>query len=414
MKKRVFVLFLIIIMELVIVLGLGYETKYALATSVIKNNPDTETTQIKEPSNLYAISACLMDANTGRVLFEKNGNEQRAMASTTKIMTLIVTLENANLDTIVTISSNAARQPDVQLNVNTGEQYYLKDLLYSLMLESHNDVAVAIAEQVGGSVEGFAGLMNQKAEELGLSNTHFVTPNGLDGQDENGIHSTTSIELAKIMSYCIIGSPQREMFLEITRTPSYSFSDLEGKRSFTCNNHNAFLNMMSGALSGKTGFTSSAGYCYVGALERDGKTFVVALLGCGWPNHKTYKWSDTKTLMNYGIENFEYIDIFDKNKTFDQIEVINGQDMTVSIGLDMKESEKTLPFLLRKDEIWKVEYKIPKTLTAPVKKNSKIGEANYYLYDTLVMQYPIYVLDEVKKIDLLWCLKRLLEIYFIY
>ncbi len=414
MKKRVIVLFLIIAIELVMVLGLGCETQYALATSVIKNNPDTETTQIKEPSNLYAISACLMDANTGRVLFEKNGNEQRAMASTTKIMTLIVTLENANLDTIVTISSNAARQPDVQLNINTGEQYYLKDLLYSLMLESHNDVAVAIAEQVGGSVEGFAGLMNQKAEELGLSNTHFVTPNGLDGQDENGIHSTTSIELAKIMSYCIIGSPQRETFLEITRTPSYSFSDLEGKRSFTCNNHNAFLNMMSGALSGKTGFTSSAGYCYVGALERDGKTFVVALLGCGWPNHKTYKWSDTKTLMNYGIENFEYIDIFDKEKTFEPIEVVNGQDIIVSVGFDMEESEKTLPFLLRKDETWMVEYKIPKTLTAPVKKNSKIGEANYYLDDTLVMQYPIYVLDEVKKIDLLWCLKRLLEIYFIY
>ena len=414
MKKKVFVLFLVIIIEFVSILGFGQKISYAKAISLIKNNPDTETTQIKEPSNLYAISACLMDANTGRVLFEKNGNEQRAMASTTKIMTLIVTLENANLGSIVTVSSNAARQPDVQLNINTGEQYCLKDLLYSLMLESHNDVAVAIAEHVAGSVEGFAGLMNQKAEELGLSNTHFVTPNGLDGQDENGIHSTTSIELAKIMRYCIMESPQKETFLEITRTPTYSFSDLEGKRTFTCNNHNAFLNMMSGALSGKTGFTSSAGYCYVGALERDGKTFVVALLGCGWPNNKTYKWSDTKTLMTYGIENFEYIDIFDKEKIFEPIEVINGQDKIVNIGFNMKENEKTLPFLLRKDETWKVEYKIPKTVTAPVQEHSKIGEVNYYLDDMLVMQYPIYVQNEVKEIDLLWCLKKVLEIYFIY
>ncbi len=407
MKKRIFVLFLIIILGF----GNGIETVSATA---VEADTETEIITIEEPSNLYAISACLMDASTGRVLFEKNGYEKRAMASTTKIMTLIVTLENASLDTVVTISSNAARQPDVQLNINTGEQYYLKDLLYSLMLESHNDAAVAIAEQVGGSVEGFAGLMNQKAEELGLSNTHFVTPNGLDGEDEGGIHATTAVELAKIMSYCIIESPQKEVFLEITRTPSYSFSDLEGKRSFNCNNHNAFLNMMSGALSGKTGFTSNAGYCYVGALEQDGKTFVVSLLGCGWPNHKSYKWSDTKKLMNYGIENFEYTDIFDKERIFEPVEVINGQDTTADIGLNITESEKTLPFLLRKDETYQIEYKLPKALTAPVKKNSKIGEVNYYLDKELVMQYPVYVLEEIEEIDLLWCLKRLLKIYFIY
>ena len=366
---------------------------------------------ITEPANLYSISACLMDAETGRVLFEKNGHEKRAMASTTKIMTLIVTLEHGDLNSVVTISSNAARQPDVQLNVNAGEQYYLKDLLYSLMLESHNDTAVAIAEHVGGSVEGFAGLMNQKAEELGLSNTYFITPNGLDKEDENGKHSTTAVELARIMSYCIMESPKKEVFLEITRTPNYTFSDLEGERSFSCYNHNAFLNMMNGALSGKTGFTADAGYCYVGALEQDGKTFVVTLLGCGWPNNKTYKWSDTKKLMNYGIDNFEKVELFDTERVFEAAEVINGQETTVELGLNLAEEAKTLPFMLRKDEIYQIEYKIPETLTAPVIKNSKVGEVNYYIGEELIMQYPIYAVEEVKMIDYAWCIKSLLKKY---
>lgn len=369
--------------------------------------------EVEEPANLYAISACLMDAGTGRVLFEKNGYEERAMASTTKIMTLIVTLENADLNSIVTVSSNAARQPDVQLNINTGEQYYLKDLLYSLMLESHNDSAVAIAEHVAGSVEEFAGLMNQKAEELGLKNTHFVTPNGLDGEDAGGIHATTAVELAKIMSYCLMESPKTEEFLAITRTASYTFGDLEGKRNFTCSNHNAFLNMMDGALSGKTGFTADAGYCYVGALERDGKTFVVALLGCGWPNNKSYKWSDTKKLMNYGLDNFEYVDMYDKEKVFEPVTVINGQEEMVEIGLNIQDSEKTLPYLLRKDETYQIEYKLPKTLTAPVEKNSKVGEVNYYLNDKLIMQYPVYALNGIEAIDFEWCFEKLLKIYFI-
>ena len=152
-----------------------------------------------EPGDLYARSAVLMDADTGRILFEKNGGEQLPMASTTKIMTLLVTLENADLEGEVAVSSYAASMPDVQLNIREGERYRLRDLCYSLMLESHNDTAVAIAEHVGGSVEGFASMMNQKARDLGCAHTYFITPNGLDAQDANGVHSTTAADLAKIM-----------------------------------------------------------------------------------------------------------------------------------------------------------------------------------------------------------------------
>ena len=198
----------------------------------------------EEPVNLHAQSAVLMDAESGRVLFEKNGYDIKAMASTTKIMTCIVALENCSEETIVTFSNNADAQPKVHLAALSGEQFYLKDLLYSLMLESHNDTAVAIAEAVAGSEENFAVLMNQKAQELGCDDTYFITPNGLDASDEGGKHSTTAVDLARIMSYCILKSPQKERFLEITSAPSHSFSNLQGDRTYSCVNHNSFLGMM--------------------------------------------------------------------------------------------------------------------------------------------------------------------------
>lgn len=161
---------------------------------------------------LYAKAAVLMDADSGRVLYERCGDEQLAMASTTKIMTLIVTLENANLEDIVTVSTYAASMPPVHLGIRNGEKYRLKDLTLSLMLESHNDSAVAIAEHVGGSVEQFAALMNQKAQEIGCKNTYYITPNGLDAVQGEKFHSTTARDLALVMSYCITKSPQKEKF----------------------------------------------------------------------------------------------------------------------------------------------------------------------------------------------------------
>lgn len=391
---------------------------------IIKAAPDTteekaETT-IKEPSNLYARSACLMDADTGRVLFEKDGQNQMPMASTTKIMTLIVTLEYANLEDIVTVSSLAARQPDVQLNINTGEQYYLKDLLYSLMLESHNDSAYAIAEHVGGSVEEFASMMNQKAKEIGCNNTYYITPNGLDAENEAGIHSTTAVELARIMSYCIKESPKREQFLEITRTQSHSFSDIEGKRSFSCNNHNAFLSMMEGALSGKTGFTGKAGYCYVGALERDGKTFVVALLACGWPNNKTYKWSDTKKLMTYGLEQYKtckFEDIPIDKKKLEPIVVKNGKtkeyNSIATASLKVVEEDKTAEkgvqkegLLLRSDEQIQVVYKVAAILEAPIKEGDVVGTVQYVVNGEVWNTKRVITENSVEKIDYKWCLEQ--------
>ncbi|MBD5451414.1 MAG: D-alanyl-D-alanine carboxypeptidase [Lachnospiraceae bacterium] len=370
--------------------------------------------------SLYAKSAVLMDADSGRVLYERNGYEQMAMASTTKIMTLIVTLENANLEDTVTVSAYAASMPDVQLNIREGETYRLNDLVYSLMLESHNDSAVAIAEHVGGSVEGFAALMNEKADEIGCENTYYITPNGLDATNGDKFHSTTARDLALVMSYCIKKSPQKETFLTITRTPSHSFSDLSGKRSFSCTNHNAFLSMMTGALSGKTGFTNKAGYCYVGALERDGKTFVVALLACGWPNHKTYKWSDTRTLMEFGITNYNY-------RSFDEVQIpqrayeevlitgaksdrINGMEAVKVELVDAPEGSRGIDGLLMSDEekITITLHKV-KELSAPVSEGQKVGHISYMVGDEEWKRVDIVTTQEKEAIDFRWCFKMIFD-----
>ena len=404
----------------------------ATETSVEKETTVSEM----EENDLFARSAVLMDADSGRILFEKNAQEKLPMASTTKIMTLIVTLENGNLDDLITVSDYAASMPDVQLNIKSKEQYRLEDLLYSLMLESHNDSAVAIAESVGGSVEGFADLMNQKARDIGCYNTYFITPNGLDKTVDGREHSTTAADLAKIMSYCIRQSPQKGKFLEITRTQQYRFTNKvkdesgkvsNGNRSFSCSNHNAFLSMMEGALSGKTGFTGNAGYCYVGALERDNRTFVVALLACGWPNNRSYKWSDTKEMMSYGLENYTYHS-FDEVKIDESklqpIEVLGGQtnhigetasaDLKVVNGKQLNMKEQTVSgVLLKKGEKIDIVYQMEKKLEAPVEKGNYVGSIKYTINGETWKVINVVVEDSIKKINFSWCLKQLMKLYYI-
>lgn len=370
----------------------------------------------EEPEQLYAQSAVLMDAESGRVLFEKNGMDVKAMASTTKIMTCILALEYGNLEEMVDFSANAARQPKVHLGALEHEQFYLKDLLYSLMLESHNDSAVAIAEAISGSVEDFAVLMNEKAKEIGCENTYFITPNGLDASDENGRHSTTAIDLAKIMSYCIMRSPQREKFLEITSTPQYSFTNLEGKRTYSCTNYNAFLNMMEEAISGKTGYTSEAGYCYVGAVESDGRTYVVSLLACGWPNNKTYKWSDMRELVTYGMEEFslktvEYFPETESVKVADGIPKSGELFKQSYISTEIIGDPEEISVLGKQEE--KIEYIInqKETMEAPVAAGTEIGSIKYFLNENVIAEFPIVTAEKIQKKDFAWCLTKIFEIY---
>ena len=360
------------------------------------------TPAIEEPSELHALSAVLMDGDSGRVLYEKDGKTPLANASTTKVLTCIVALESSPGDDYVQVSQNAASQPEVRLGLQKGEQYYLEDLLYSLMLKSHNDTAVAIAEHCGGTVEGFARMLNRKAKQIGCKDTYFITPNGLDAQDENGKHHTTAEDLALIMRYAI----KNKTFLHISQTRDYTFSEITGKRTFSVHNANALLDMMDGVLAGKTGYTSQAGYCYVCAWEEEGKTFVVSLLGCGWPNHKTYKWSDTKKLLSYGAYNYDYETYWQEPHT-SKILVTDGVENMQNIGekvylrgkCSVTSEDREKEILLKKGEAVTCKTEIPQKVSAPVLKGEKLGRIAYYLDGKLIDSYPVYAERSVEKIS---------------
>ena len=461
MKKLVWGFFCLLFLLTVI----AQASVSAASLHIYQTAETKERTERSDPAadiSLYATAAVLLDADSGRVLYGKNADTPMAMASTTKIMTCIQVLEHCSLDEVLTVSSYAAGMPQVKLNIRKGEEYTVRDLLYSLMLESHNDSAVALAEHVGRkflteelqakpaseytaqesrqAVAAFAGLMNEKAAQLGCENTWFITPNGLDATEEITLsdgqmiqkeHCTTAAELAKIMAYCIGQSPQSESFLAITRTSDYSF--YANGRSFSCNNHNAFLGMMDGALSGKTGFTNKAGYCYVGALERDGRTFVVALLACGWPNNKAYKWSDTRKLMQYGIDNFFYRSFLEEGVAFDgsllgSIPVSDGQTRllgeTAYTGVEIlrgegagdgrsgaPKGEEAEPFkiLLRSDEQIQVKCTVEDRLSAPVARGTQVGTVEYSVNGTVYYREIIVTTDTVEKIDLRWCMLQIFD-----
>lgn len=373
------------------------------------------TIYAEEAISLNALSAVLYDGAGGRVLYGKNEDQVMPMASTTKIMTLIIALEYGNMEDVVTFSKYASIQPDVQMDAACGEQYYLKDLLYVMMMQSYNDVAVAIAEYVADvhiskkqdadivanretgeskeAVKVFANLMNDKAKELGCVDTYFITPNGLDAEDENGIHSTTATEMAKIAAYAI-KIPKVE---EICTTRNYWFSEINGKRTVNVGTTNRFLDMMDGAVGMKTGFTNAAGYCYVGAIKRDGKLLISVVFGCGWPPNKNYKWIDTKTLMNYGINNYFYQKIFVPDEDYVQLEVMDGVKNYVTTYIPFY-----LDLILSENEKVEVKYKVLEKIAAPVDKNTEVGTVYIYIDGELYRTFSILTCDEVKKKDYSW------------
>ena len=399
--------------EIIIMFGAGMK-KYLkkilcmilMSTVFISSNANAKQNE-DEPEQLYAQSAVLMDADTGRILFGKNENEIRPMASTTKIMTCILVLENMKENQTAVVSDNAVNQPKVRLGVRGKEKYYVMDLLYSLMLESHNDSAVILAEAIAGTEEDFIKMMNEKAKQIGCEHTYFITPNGLDAEDTKGIHSTTAEDLAKIMSYCVLESPKKTEFLSITQTREYQFSDIEATRTFSCNNHNAFLDMMDGAISGKTGFTADAGYCYVGALKSGKRIFVVALLACGWPDNKNYKWHDTRKLMEYGVENYEYHNLWTEWKG-KRIPVTDGAERK-DVKLQVKGNTKELWILSREDEKISITEELPEQVSAPLKKGAKAGKITYGIDEKSIESFDVVYAEEVVKRNFRWCLEKVVE-----
>lgn len=325
------------------------------------------------------------------------------MASTTKIMTCIIALESGNPDMQITVSKYAASMPDVQLNMKAGDKFYLKDLLYSLMLESHNDTAVAIAEGIAGSVEAFAFLMNEKAKSLELADTSFVTPNGLDAEG----HYSTAVDLCKLAAY----AEQNSKFVEITNTASYSFNEINSGKQYTVNNKNQFLGMYEGAIGVKTGFTGKAGYCFVGAVNKNDNIITSAVLGSGWPPNKNYKWSDTKKLMNFVFNNYR------------KIKIDTGEYFKDSVRLPVFSSTKavynmtppvfTREILFADWEEYSISCKIRKYILAPEEKDKVIGRISHYIDNRLVYSEDIILREAFEAPDYKFMINKILsEIYW--
>ena len=288
--------------------------------------PDLSTIQssnfenITEPT-INSRAAIVYERSSGKILYGKEENKKRKMASTTKIMTAIVVLENANLDDIVTISSKAAGTGGSRLGLHKDDKISIQDLLYGLLLCSGNDAAVALAEHTGGNLSNFANMMNSKAVSLGLSSTHFVTPHGLD--DDN--HYTTAYELALITNYAL----KNETFAIFVKTKTYTISINNHPK--TLSNTNELLGNLDGVYGVKTGFTNGANRCLVTAVKRNNMDIICIVLGADTKKDRT---KDSINLINYSFNNFKMVNIKEKiTNEFINWKICNSSNFRVKKGI---------------------------------------------------------------------------------
>ena len=275
---------------------------------------------ITEPT-INSRAAIVYERSSGKILYGKEENEKRKMASTTKIMTAIVVLENTNLDDIVTISSKAAGTGGSRLGLHKDDKISIQDLLYGLLLCSGNDAAVALAEHVSGDLSNFANMMNSKATSLGLSSTHFVTPHGLD--DDN--HYTTAYELALITNYAL----KNDVFANLVKTKTYTISINNHPK--TLSNTNELLGNLDGVYGVKTGFTNGANRCLVTAVKRDNMDIICIVLGADTKKDRT---KDSINLINYSFNNFKMVHIKEKiTNEFVNWKICNSSSFRVEKGV---------------------------------------------------------------------------------
>ena len=310
-------LFFIILLSFSPVLADDENFEYLSDLSTIQSS---NSENITEPT-INSRAAIVYERSSGKILYGKEENEKRKMASTTKIMTAIVVLENTNLDDIVTISSKAAGTGGSRLGLHKDDKISIQDLLYGLLLCSGNDAAVALAEHVSGDLSNFANMMNSKATSLGLSSTHFVTPHGLD--DDN--HYTTAYELALITNYAL----KNDVFANLVKTKTYTISINNHPK--TLSNTNELLGNLDGVYGVKTGFTNGANRCLVTAVKRDNMDIICIVLGADTKKDRT---KDSINLINYSFNNFKMVHIKEKiTNEFVNWKICNSSSFRVEKGV---------------------------------------------------------------------------------
>lgn len=324
-----------------------------------------------------ARSAILIDAQSGSVIYSKDSDRELPMASTTKIMTAIVAIEQVqDISVKIKIPDAAIGVEGSSIYLCKGEVLSLEDLLYALLLSSANDAATAIAIHVGGSIERFAELMNQKAMDIKLTSSHFQNPHGLDSVG----HYTTASDLAKLTAYAL----KNETFKKIvaTKKKTIPFCGEDDRRLLV--NHNRLLTSLDGAIGVKTGFTKQSGRCLVSAVEREGTILVAVTLNA--PND----WNDHRIMHEYGYENYETVELYEFNV---RLPVISGVRTNVRCGV----AEKTFCFL-DKDR-GEISYTIEmyQFAYAPIKKGERLGTIFYTCDGEMIGESYIIAFESVEK-----------------
>lgn len=387
MVKKILSLFLIISLSWNIICRAddSVDVDDSTDTEMIEDTVQTVAGTTEEPT-INSRAAVVMDRETKEILYGKNETDKKAMASTTKIMTAMVVIQNTNLNNIVEISKKAAGTGGSRLKLNTGDKISVRDLLYGLLLRSGNDAAVALAEYVGGSVEEFAELMNQKAQELHLESTHFVTPHGLDSET----HYTTAYELALLADYAL----KNEIFAQIVGTKTYTIT-INGY-SRTISNTNELLGNLNGVYGVKTGFTNGAGRCLVSSAKRGDMDLICVVLGADTKKDRT---RDSVELLEYVFNNYEKICLDEKiEKEFKNWNEINRNRINIEKGvvnsLELKliyEDEVKYPILKGTEEDIKIDIQANLQLEAPIQENTTVGK--------LIITYQEKIIKEIEIVN---------------
>lgn len=331
--------------------------------------------------DVSAKGAVLIEAQSKNIIYGKNEDLKLPMASTTKIMTAIVVIENANLDDTVIIKPCMTNIEGSSIYLHEGEQLKISDLLYALLLESANDASVALAYTIGGSIDGFAQMMNEKACELGLTNTHFTNPHGLDDTE----HYTTPYELGLIAAYAM----QNPDFAHIVSTYKKEIPLNNGEGTRVLINHNKLLRAYDGAVGIKTGFTKRCGRCLVSCAYRDGVTLICVTLNA--PND----WNDHKNMLDFGFEKYTNVKLANENSYTIRLNSIGGSKESF-LAMSCGELNVTLE---RNNVNISAVFEANRLIPAPIYVGDIVGRIVFYNNGLEIGSVPVKAVESVKAIN---------------
>ncbi len=383
--RRIFIVLLIMLMLLAAI----YPITAAFAEVCEKYEITDMPHVIDSQTSLSSAAAyALIEQSGGKILKSSNENSRLPMASTTKTMTALVVLENCQLDEMVNVPNEAVGTEGSSMYLKYDEIISVEDLLYGLMLLSGNDAAVALAVHVGGSVEDFVKLMNEKAEALGLTDTHFVTPNGL----HDDMHYTTALELAKIGAAALSNAD----FRKIVSTQYHTSTT--GSINRTMKNKNALLWDYEGALGVKTGYTMAAGRCLLFAAERDGMLLVGTVLNC------RPMFEAAAELLDYGFENYGLCKAVEKGSRLASCYVPNAQKSLLAL-----KAERDIIIPVKKGEELELEIKVSlsESVRAPIVSGEVLGDAEVYYAGEFLGSTPLVAASDIASRDFMFYLRLL-------